>query len=222
MTAILADALTRSYGSVEALRGVSFTIPAGQRVALLGRSGSGKSTLLHLLAGLDRPTSGTLTVFGQSLARLDATGLAHYRRHTVGILLQAFHLLPTRTVRENVALPLLLAGVPPRERRLRADELLAAVGLTARADAFPPTLSGGEAQRVALARALVARPRLLLADEPTGNLDSENAQRVAQLLLDQVAQRNLTLLLVTHDPLFAQQIAQRLLRLHDGQLLPEE
>ncbi|MFQ3651997.1 MAG: ABC transporter ATP-binding protein [Gemmataceae bacterium] len=221
MEAIVAEALIRRFGHVEALRGVTFSIGIGQRVALLGRSGSGKSTLLHLLAGLDRPTSGRLTVFGQTLSALDSAGLARYRLHDVGIIFQTFHLLPTRSVWENVAMPLLLAGVPPSERQSRAREMLAAVGLTDRAKAFPPTLSGGEAQRVAIARALIARPRLLLADEPTGNLDSENAERVRQLLLEQVTKLGLTLVLVTHDASLAHQTAERILRLHDGQLVEE-
>jgi predicted ABC-type transport system involved in lysophospholipase L1 biosynthesis ATPase subunit len=221
MAAILADALVRTYGSVEALRGVSFTIPVGQRVALLGRSGSGKSTLLHLLAGLDRPTSGSLSVFGQSLSSLDAAGLANYRLRTVGIIFQAFHLLSARSVRENVSLPLILSGVAREERLRRTDETLAAVGMTHRADAFPPTLSGGESQRVAIARALIARPRLLLADEPTGNLDSDNAERVRMLLLEQVVAHGITLVLVTHDQTLAHQMAERVLRLHDGQLVED-
>jgi predicted ABC-type transport system involved in lysophospholipase L1 biosynthesis ATPase subunit len=221
MAAILADALVRTYGSVEALRGVSFTIPVGQRVALLGRSGSGKSTLLHLLAGLDRPTSGSLSVFGQSLSSLDAAGLANYRLRTVGIIFQAFHLLSARSVRENVSLPLILSGVAREERLRRTDETLAAVGMTHRADAFPPTLSGGESQRVAIARALIARPRLLLADEPTGNLDSDNAERVRTLLLEQVVAHGITLVLVTHDQTLAHQMAERVLRLHDGQLVED-
>ena len=221
MAAIVADALVRNYGSVEALRGVSFAIPVGQRVALLGRSGSGKSTLLHLLAGLDRPTSGHLSVFGQTLSHLDAAGLAGYRLRTVGIIFQAFHLLATRSVRENVALPLMLGGMPREERARLTDEALAAVGMMHRADAFPPTLSGGESQRVAIARALIARPRLLLADEPTGNLDSDNAERVRALLLEQVAAQGITLVLVTHDQTLAHQMAERVLRLHDGQLVED-
>src|SRR5215470_7581549 len=185
MTAVRAADLTRSFGTVHALRGVSLTVADGERVALLGRSGSGKSTLLHLLAGLDHPTAGTLAVLGHQLNALDATGLATYRLRTVGVIFQAFHLIAARTALENVALPLLLAGVGRAERERQAAEALHEVGLEHRLHAFPPTLSGGEAQRVAIARAVVHRPPLLLADEPTGNLDSVNAAAVMDLLLEQ-------------------------------------
>lgn len=220
MAAIVADALVRTYGSVEALRGVSFTLPVGQRVALLGRSGSGKSTLLHLLAGLDRPTAGTLSVFGQDLSRLDAVGLASYRLRTVGIIFQAFHLLSARSVRENVALPLMLAGVPRDERQRRTDEALTAVGMTHRADAFPPTLSGGESQRVAIARALIARPRLLLADEPTGALDSKTALDILALF-QELNREGTTVVIVTHDPEVARH-ARRVVRFRDGRIISDE
>lgn len=218
MTAIRAESVGRTFGAVHALRGVSFTVEAGQRIALLGRSGSGKSTLLHLLAGLDHTTSGTLTVFGQLLQSLPSARMAEYRSRTVGMIFQAFHLIATRTALENVALPLFLAGVVRSERLRRATEALEEMGMGHRRHAFPPTLSGGESQRIAIARAIVHRPPLLLADEPTGNLDSTNAGHVMDLLLDQTRRRGTTLVLVTHDEPLASRAAERILRLRDGQL----
>jgi predicted ABC-type transport system involved in lysophospholipase L1 biosynthesis ATPase subunit len=218
MPAVHADALVRSFGTVDALRGVSLTVAEGERVALLGRSGSGKSTLLHLLAGLDRPTAGTLAVLGRELSSLDSGGLAAYRLRTVGVIFQAFHLIPARTALENVALPLLLAGVGRAEREGRAADALREVGLESRLNAFPPTLSGGEAQRVAIARALVHHPPLVLADEPTGNLDTANAEAVMALLLEETRKRGVTLVLVTHDEALAGRVADRVLRMADGRL----
>src|SRR5262245_4646897 len=204
---------------VRALRGVSLEVSAGERVALLGRSGSGKSTLLHLLGGLDTPTAGGIVVDGRDLAAMRANELADYRRTTVGMVFQAFHLVPSQTARQNVELPLVFAGRPARERRALAERALAAVGLAERARHRPVELSGGERQRVALARALVNGPRLLLADEPTGNLDAATADEVMRYLLSFAADNGTTLVLVTHDEALAQRATDRIIRLHDGQVV---
>jgi putative ABC transport system ATP-binding protein len=204
---------------VRALRGVSLAVSAGERVALLGRSGSGKSTLLHLLGGLDTPTAGGVVVDGRDLAAMRSDERADYRRTTVGMVFQAFHLVPAQTARQNVELPLVFAGRPKRERRALAERALAAVGLAERAAHRPVELSGGERQRVALARALVNGPRLLLADEPTGNLDAATADEVMRYLLAFVADNGTTLVLVTHDEELAQRVTDRIIRLHDGQVV---
>jgi predicted ABC-type transport system involved in lysophospholipase L1 biosynthesis ATPase subunit len=215
--------LAKSYGrppaQVHALQGVSFEVRRGERVALLGKSGSGKSTLLNLLGGLDRPTSGSAVVGGHDLARLSSSALARFRLTTVGIIFQSFNLIPSRTAWENVALPLVFAGRPPAERKALARQALEAVGLGERLGHRPAELSGGEAQRVAIARALVNDPEVLLADEPTGNLDSATAAAVADILTDHVRARGATLLLVTHDEELAARLTDRLLRLQDGRLL---
>lgn len=204
---------------VDAVRGVSFETEAGSRLAILGRSGSGKSTLLHMLAGLDRPTSGSVSVDGRDVWQLTSHELATYRSEAVGIVFQSFHLIPGRTAYQNVEMPLLLAGWPTRRRRDAVDEVLLAVGLRDRANHRPSQLSGGEQQRVAIARALVARPQLLLADEPTGNLDSQTASEIEELLLTEVRERDLTVLLVTHDQALADRFASATLTMQDGQLV---
>ncbi|HKB36732.1 MAG TPA: ABC transporter ATP-binding protein, partial [Gemmataceae bacterium] len=163
-----------------ALRGVSLEVRRGEKVALLGKSGSGKSTLLNLLGGLDRPTAGRIEVEDHDLAELSSNRLATYRLRIVGMIFQSFHLVPSRTARANVELPLIFGGASRRERRRAAEQALDAVGLGHRLEHLPSELSGGEQQRVAIARALVNRPRLLLADEPTGNLDSENAAAIME------------------------------------------
>src|SRR5205823_12633106 len=183
-----------------------------------GRSGSGKSTLLNLIAGIDRPTGGQVWVGDQDLAALDDDALTRLRRERLGIVFQFFNLLTTLDVRENVALPLLLEGVKEREAFARADELLEAVGLTARARSRPATLSGGEMQRAAIARALIHRPALLLADEPTGNLDSRSAAIVLELIARLAAEAGAAVILVTHSAEAAAR-AERVLEMHDGQLL---
>jgi ABC-type lipoprotein export system ATPase subunit len=183
---------------LHALRDVSVDVRQGARVAITGRSGSGKSTFLHLAAGIDRPSSGTITVLGHDLARLNDTALATYRRDTVGLIFQFFHLLPHLSVRENVALPGWIAGDRQRRSAARVDELLARVDLAARAGDAVQQLSGGEMQRVAICRALLRRPRLLLADEPTGNLDDEHSRRVMDLLMRLVREEGSTLIYVTH------------------------
>jgi predicted ABC-type transport system involved in lysophospholipase L1 biosynthesis ATPase subunit len=216
--------LTKTYGSgptaVTALAGVDFAAAAGERVAVLGKSGSGKSTLMNLLGGLDTPTSGTLTVAGRGLGSLSRRQLADFRLTRVGFVFQSFHLLPTKTALENVEVPLVLAGRPRAERRAAAREVLAAVGMDHRADHVPAKLSGGERQRVAVARALVNHPRLILADEPTGNLDSASAAAVMELLLTRVRDLGVTLILVTHDEDLAARSADRLVRMADGRVCP--
>jgi ABC-type lipoprotein export system ATPase subunit len=214
--------VVKSYGTatapVHALRGISVEVRHGERVALLGKSGSGKSTLLNLLGGLDRPSSGTIEVGGRRLADLSGDELARHRLDTVGMIFQSFNLIPSRTALENVELPMLFAGKPPRERRDLARQALDAVGLGARLRHRPAELSGGEHQRVAIARALVNKPAILLADEPTGNLDSASAGEVVAFLSDHVRRHNTLLILVTHDEELARSCTDRVLRLRDGQL----
>jgi predicted ABC-type transport system involved in lysophospholipase L1 biosynthesis ATPase subunit len=216
--------LARSYGApsapVHALRGVSFEVRGGERVALLGKSGSGKSTLLNVLGGLDRPSSGSVEVEGRDLGRMSADELARHRLATVGIIFQSFHLIPSRTALENVALPMVFAGRPPGRRRDAARRALEAVGLGHRLHHRPAELSGGEHQRVAIARALVNDPAVLLADEPTGNLDSATAAEVVALIAGHVRRHGTTLVLVTHDEELARGCTDRVLRLRDGQIVP--
>ena len=200
---------------VDVLRNVNLRIEAGQSLAVVGPSGSGKTSLLLLLSGLERPASGDVLLSGTSLAALDADGLADLRRERVGIIFQSFHLLPSLTALDNVALPLQMAG--QRDAHQRATALLQRVGLGARLHQWPATLSGGEQQRVAIARALVHRPQLLLADEPTGNLDDATGATVRELLFDLNREAGATLVLVTHDQNFARR-CQRVLSLQDGQL----
>ncbi len=208
----------RTARRVVALDGVDLDVDAGERVALIGRSGSGKSSLLNLLAGLDRPTSGTIEVTGRSLERCSAAELAYYRRREIGIVFQAFRLVGHRTAFENVELPLLLDGIERSERRRRVGEALERVGLADRIGHRPDELSGGEQQRVALARAIVHRPRLLLADEPTGNLDPVTAERVLELFDGVAREGGTTLFVITHDPKVAARSSDRQLRLHEGRL----
>jgi putative ABC transport system ATP-binding protein len=200
-----------------ALDGVSLEIARGEFAAVTGPSGCGKSTLLNLLGGLDRPDSGELFVDGLALHRAGETALTEYRRHRLGIVFQFFNLLPAMTVAENVELPLLFAGAPRRAMRERALALLDLVGLTQRAGHHPHQLSGGEMQRAAIARALVHEPALLLADEPTGNLDTANAGRVMDALLKIASQRLTTLVVVTHSEAVAE-MAPRRIRLLDGKI----
>jgi ABC-type lipoprotein export system ATPase subunit len=215
--------LIKAYGSsaspVYALRGVTFDVARGERIALLGKSGSGKSTLLNLLGGLDRPTSGRLRVGGLDIDRLSQRELARFRSATVGIIFQSFNLILSRTALENVELPMIFAGRHPRERRALATQALQAVGLGERLHHRPAELSGGENQRVAVARALVNRPEIVLADEPTGNLDSTTAQEVIGLILDHVGRHGATLILVTHDEELAGTCTDRVIRLKDGRLV---
>jgi putative ABC transport system ATP-binding protein len=211
--------LARSYKlegvSVDALRGVSLRIERGEFVAIIGPSGSGKSTLMHLLGCLDRPTSGTLRVNGVDVATLDDTGLAELRNQAVGFVFQSFHLLGRTSALENVALPLVYRGVGKAERRRRARRALEAVGLAHRLDHRPSQMSGGEQQRVAIARALVGDPKVVLADEPTGNLDSRNGQEVMGILADLNSAGGVAVVLVTHEREVAD-LARRRIHVRDG------
>ena len=204
-----------AYRERAVLAGVSLRIHRGERVALTGPSGSGKTTLLNLLGGVDRPKSGRIEFDGLCLNDLDGNGLAEVRRRHFGTVFQFFHLLPTLSASENVELPLQLLGVPAPERRTRVAALLERVGVAHRADAPPGELSGGEMQRIAIARALIHRPRLLLADEPTGNLDSRNGQRILELLRELSDETGTALVLVTHSR-EAAAICHREIRLRDG------
>jgi len=203
--------------SVDALRGVDLEIARGEFVALVGPSGSGKSTVLNLIGGLDRPTAGEIWIDGVELSAGDEKTLTRHRRRHVGFVFQSFNLLPRLTAEENVALPLMFGGVAENERRARARELLERVGLGARLTHRPTQLSGGEQQRVAIARALVGQPALLLADEPTGNLDTTTGVEIMRLLKELNQEHGLTLLVVTHDPEVAA-FADRVVRLRDGQV----
>ncbi|MCS7002669.1 MAG: ABC transporter ATP-binding protein [Dehalococcoidia bacterium] len=213
--------MTREYphasGAIGALRGVDFTIAAGDFVALTGPSGSGKSTLLNLLGGLDRPTRGRIVINGLDVGSASDRALTEHRRRVVGFVFQSFNLLPRLRAVENVAAPLIWSGVGPAERRRRATALLERVGLGGRLDHFPNQLSGGEQQRVAIARALVGNPKLLLADEPTGNLDGANGAAILQLLTELNRERGVTIVMVTHDPDVAS-VAARRIRLRDGRI----
>jgi ABC-type lipoprotein export system ATPase subunit len=213
-----ARGLTKSFdgGSVAALRGVDFHVREGEFVAVVGPSGCGKTTLLQLLGSLDRPSSGTLTYRGKSIANLPNP--SEYRAREIGFIFQAFHLLPTFTVVENVQIPMFEGGLSRSERAGRALELLNDVGLEHRLKHFPSELSGGERQRVAIARSLANRPSVLLADEPTGNLDSENAAHVVELLLRLHKELGTTLILVTHDLAIAA-LAARTVRMKDGRIV---
>ena len=204
-----------AYRERAVLAGVSLRIHRGERVALTGPSGSGKTTLLNLLGGVDRPKSGRIEFDGLCLNDLDGNGLAEVRRRHFGTVFQFFHLLPTLSASENVELPLQLLGVPAPERRTRVAALLERVGVAHRADAPPGELSGGEMQRIAIARALIHRPRLLLADEPTGTLDSRNGQRILELLRELSDETGTALVLVTHSR-EAAAICHREIRLRDG------
>ena len=204
--------------TIHALRDVSFEVGRGDFVAIIGRSGSGKTTLLNMLAGLDKPTSGRIYVDGQEVSAMSENQLTELRRHRIGFVFQSFGLLPLLSAYENVEIALRIAGAGIRERGQRAKEVLEMVGLTRRADHRPYELSGGEQQRVAIARALANRPAIILADEPTGELDSTTANTIFQLLLDVVAQEKVTIITTTHDRLVMEK-AQRVLELADGALL---
>ena len=217
-SALVVAVVTKSYGSRRVLDAVSFDVAAGERVALTGPSGSGKTTLLNCLGGVDRPDSGEIRLLGRRIDGLDVDALNLLRRERVGTIFQFFHLLPTLSAAENIELPLQLLRVPTAERVSRVSELLARVGLTHRADALPSQLSGGEQQRVAIARALVHRPALLLADEPTGNLDSANGDNILALLRELTDETGTALVLVTHSE-EAAAICHRRVRLLDGRVV---
>jgi len=207
---------------IRAVDGISLSIAAGEFVALLGQSGSGKSTLLNLLAGLDRPSSGSVLVQGRDLAKMSSEDLARYRRNDVGMVFQSFHLIPSMTITENVELPMRFAEVERAERGQRVRESLERVGLGHRLEHRPSELSGGEQQRVSLARALANRPSLLLADEPTGNLDTRTGEDILNLIRDLSLSLGMTVVMVTHERALAERFAQRLIFLGDGKLLSQE
>lgn len=214
--------VTRIYSQgdrpVRALDGIDLEIPDGEFAAVTGPSGCGKSTLLHLLGGLDQPDEGEIWVGDLPLHQANDRALTNYRRHHLGIVFQFFNLLPAMTVRENVELPLLLRGEPPARTRPRVAEMLDLVGLGPRTGHFPHQLSGGEMQRTAIARALAGSPRLILADEPTGNLDSANAAQVTETLLKIASQKIVTLVIVTHSEEQAA-LAPRHIRMLDGKII---
>jgi len=215
--------LTKTYGKgdaqITALDNVSFTVPKGQFVAIVGASGSGKSTLLHLLGGVDRPTHGKVTIDGQEIFEMNESNLAIFRRRNMGIVYQFYNLIPTLTAEENIMLPFLLDKRKPSDATL--TELLETTGLTSRAKHLPSQLSGGQQQRVSLARALINKPAVILADEPTGNLDSNSSRIIIDLLLLANKQFSQTIVLITHDEQIALQ-ADRIITLSDGAILRDE
>ena len=217
----MAEDVRKSYGERPVLRGISFRLRRGERVALVGPSGSGKTTLLNCLGGVDRPDSGSIRILGERIDPLNPEDLARLRRQRIGTVFQFFHLLPTLTAAENVEFPLRLLGVSPSRRAERVRFLLERVGVMHRAEALPSQLSGGEMQRVAIARALVHEPALLLADEPTGNLDSVNGENVLTLLAELGDETGTALVLVTHS-LAATRICHRVIHLRDGLIEREE
>jgi len=221
--AIQLDRVSRHYAmgetSVRAVNELSLSVANNEFLALLGSSGSGKSTLLNLIAGLDRPTSGSIFAHGQNIASLNSLELARYRCNTIGMIFQSFNLLPRMTLEENIELPLRLAEVDRAERPARVREALERVRLTHRLGHRPTELSGGEQQRVAIARALVNRPKILLADEPTGNLDSATGEAILTLLRELRSQLGMTIVMVTHERPLAEQFADRLAIMGDGKLL---
>ncbi|RZU24034.1 ABC transporter ATP-binding protein [Streptomyces sp. BK239] len=219
-TVVRLDDVHKEYGDAKALNGVCLDIRAGEAVAVMGPSGCGKSTLLNMVAGLDRPTSGTVQVHGQDLGTLNETGLALFRRRHIGMIFQFFNLIDDLPALDNVALAAQLTGTSARQARRRALELLDELDIADRKDAYPAALSGGERQRVAVARALMNRPALLLADEPTGALDSRSGEQVMDLLID-LNQIGQTLLIVTHDPRLADRCASRLVEVADGRVARE-
>jgi putative ABC transport system ATP-binding protein len=210
--------LASAAGEVNILRGLNLDVAQGETVGVVGPSGSGKSTMMMIVAGLERPSAGRVEVAGQELTALGEDALARFRRRHVGIVFQAFHLIPTMTALENVAVPLEFAGRDDAFERAKAS--LSAVGLQHRMTHYPGQLSGGEQQRVALARAFAVEPSLLLADEPTGNLDGETGRQVIDLMFDMAARYSSTLMLITHDPALAGR-CRRLVRLVDGRILGE-
>jgi putative ABC transport system ATP-binding protein len=225
-TAIRSENLCRHYRMgetlIRAVDGVSLEIQSGEFVALLGASGSGKSSVLNLIAGLDRPTSGSVVIHDRDLAKLSREELAKYRLHVVGMVFQSFNLIPTMTLHENVELPMRFAEIDRNQRQTLAREALERVGLRQRMHHRPSELSGGEQQRAALARALINRPQLLLADEPTGNLDSRTGTEIMNMLRDFNRDLGMTVLMVTHERALAEHYSQRMIFLADGKLVDDQ
>jgi putative ABC transport system ATP-binding protein len=223
--AVAASDLRMTFGvglsAVHAISGIDLAVSEGELVCVMGPSGSGKSTLLHLLAGLRRPTTGSVRIAGTELSALDEDASARFRRRHIGLVFQFFHLVPTLSIVQNVALPLLLDGLPLRSLAKRTDELFAALGLEHVRSRALADLSGGELQRVAIARALLPHPRLVLADEPTGSLDSKSAAETLALLEDACRREGATVVVMTHDPTVARS-ADRLILLRDGQVEKDE
>lgn len=223
---IEAEGLTKIYSmgkvQVVALKDVTFSIPVGSFLGVTGPSGSGKSTLLNLIGGLDTPTSGFIRTQGKNVSQMSNEELARYRRFNVGMIFQSFNLISSLTAVENVALPLLFAGAPRKERKQKALEVLDKVGLGARGAHRPLELSGGEQQRVAIARALVNQPEVLLTDEPTGNLDSRTSEEIVQILAVLNEERAITVIMVSHEERLIEKYADSIIHLQDGQLARQE
>lgn len=219
---ITAENVSKTFNShsneIRALDQVSVQINDGEKVAIVGKSGSGKTTFLNMLSGLDRPTSGRLLVDGQELGKLGASEMAEYRLKSIGVIFQSFQLIAQRTAAQNIELPLIICGMPSRERKREVKEALEKVGLDHRAKHFPFQLSGGEQQRVAIARAIVKKPAVVLADEPTGNLDSTTTTEIMNLLNQVCEDQSLTLVLITHDLDLADRYTDRQLEMSDGKL----
>ena len=224
MQLVRTDSVTKTYGDstqpVQAVQNISLAVDDGEFLAVMGPSGSGKSTLLYMLGGLERPTSGRVLLNDQDLSKLNDDALSRLRRQQMGFVFQFYNLIPVLTAKENVAMPLILDGVPRGDALKRADEALARVGVAERSTHRPSELSGGQQQRVALARALVTNPALILGDEPTGNLDSRSSEEVVQLLRRATDDWGRTVILVTHDPRIAA-YADRIVFLRDGQIVDE-
>lgn len=218
--------LTKIYSTgkvkVVALKDVSLSVNEGRFLGVTGPSGSGKSTLMNLLGGLDTPSSGRIKVDARPISELNKEELALYRRFQVGMVFQSFNIISSYTALENVAFPLLFAGVPKKERRHRAEQVLEKVGLYPRRDHRPAELSGGEQQRVAIARALINRPKILLADEPTGNLDSETSSQIVQTLAQLNTDHGLTVIMISHEESLLRQFAHDVIRLRDGEVVEQE
>jgi len=220
------EGLTKIYSSgkiqVVALKDINLSLQEGIFLGVTGHSGSGKSTLMNLLGGLDTPSSGSIKVQGELISELNKQELALYRRHQVGMIFQSFNIIPSYTALENVAFPLLFAGVAKKERLRQAGEMLSKVGLHPRKDHRPSELSGGEQQRVAIARALINQPKVLLADEPTGNLDSVTSREIVQMLSDLNKNQGLTVIMVSHEEALLREFADDIMRLRDGQVVERE
>jgi putative ABC transport system ATP-binding protein len=223
---IKTENLTRIYSSgtiqIEALKDVNLSLDQGRFFGVTGASGSGKSTLMNLLAGLDRPSSGSIKVQGRLISELNKEELALYRRHQVGMIFQSFNLIWSYSALENVAFPLLFAGVAKKERTKRAAQMLEKVGLYQRKDHRPAELSGGEQQRVAIARALINQPKILLADEPTGNLDSKTSSRIVQALSELNKKQDLTVIMISHEKSLLDEFADEVIALQDGRVIQAE